>query len=222
MELVDISGEEKEEEELIEDLEKIEQSKKIKRIRRLEQCLGYAETRYEYAYRFLEQLHSILKDEIHIAEKLVEGSKNSDKLIAHIRSQVVLEIGIIRKIAKRETFVNLFLVLAKGEHIIRQFDSVEKRIFKSLQKIMYSDSEEGITHKWIAEVLDKIEDKFRELEAEGILGMHSDVDFELVNRPEFVDLVKTIIRDIRARKVSEQMINVFVHIFREWYNHERD
>ena len=61
LELVDISGEEKSEIEIIGDLELIKHSQKVKRVHKLEQCLGYAETKYEYVYRLLHHLHSFLK-----------------------------------------------------------------------------------------------------------------------------------------------------------------
>src|SRR3989338_10138354 len=41
LELVDISGEEREESEIISDLEAIEHSQKVKRVHKLEQCLGF-------------------------------------------------------------------------------------------------------------------------------------------------------------------------------------
>ena len=47
---------------------------------------------------------------------------------------------------------------------------------------------------------------------------HQDIDLEYVNKPEFVGLVREKIRALRERKVSEEMINVFVLVFREWYN----
>ena len=47
---------------------------------------------------------------------------------------------------------------------------------------------------------------------------HYDIDFEYVNKPEFIDLVREKIKALRQKRVSEEMINVFVVIFREWYN----
>lgn len=226
-ELVSVHDEEIEEKELIHDLERIEHSQKIKRVHRLEQCLGYAETKYEHVYELLRQLYSVLKSQIHLTEKLLTGVKNPERLIAHLKSQLELELEIIKQIERIETFHNLFSTLVKGEHIIREMDSKEKKLLNKMQKgmtkIFSKEINEGITYQWAITVFNAIEDKVHEGVAKGIFpGYHPDIDFEFANRPEFVDLVRETIQNLKKRKVSEQMINVFVHIFREWYNHERD
>ena len=227
LELVDISGEEREELEIISDLEEIEHSQKVKRVHKLEQCLGYAETKYEYVYRLLHQLHAILKSQMHMVLKLQIGSKYTEKLISYLKSQLELEIKLLNKIEKIETFDNFFLALIKGEHIIRTMDEREKKLLKKMQKgigkIFSKEINEGITYEWAMTVFNAIEDKVHEGVANGMFpGYHLDIDFEFANRPEFVQLVRESIQSLRKRKVSEQMINVFVHLFREWYNHERD
>ncbi len=227
LELVDISGEERDESEIISDLGEIENSQKVKRVHKLEQCLGYAETKYEYVYRLLHQLHSILKTQIHIVLKLQTRSKDAEKLISHLKSQLELEIELLNKIEKIETFHNLFLALIKGEHIIRTMDEREKRLLKKMQKgiskIFSNEINEGITYEWAMTVFSAIEDKVHEGVANGMFpGYHPDIDLEFANRPEFVELVQESIQNLRKRNVSEQMINTFVHLFREWYNHGRD
>ncbi len=226
LELVDISDEGREESELISDIEVIEHSQKVKRVHKLEQCLGYAETKYEYVYRLLHQLHSSLKSQMHIVNKLISGSGNTEKLISHLKLQIELEIEIIKKIEQIETFHSLFLALIKGEHIIRTMDAREGRLLKKMQKgvgkIFSNEITEGITYDWTMTVFNAIEDKVHELVANDLLDQHPDMDFEFVNRPIFVELVREVIQNLRPRKVSEQMINVFVHLFREWYNHERE
>ena len=227
LELVDISSEEREESEIISDLEAIEHSQKVKRVHKLEQCLGYAETKYEYVYGLLHQLHSILKFQMHIVVKLQIKSKDTEKLISHLKSQLELELEILNKIEKIETFHNLFSALIKGEHIIRSMDSREEQLLKKMQKgvskIFSNEINEGITYEWAMTVFNAIEDKVHEGVANGMFpGYHPDIDFEFANRPEFVDLVRKSIQSLRKRKVSERMINVFVHLFREWYNYERD
>lgn len=225
LELVDISSEEKEEAELVADLEAIKHSKKIKRVRKLEQCLGYAETKFEYVHQLLSQLHAILKSQMHLVQKLTESK--DEKLISHLKSQYELETEILNQIDKIETFHSLFLALIKGEHIIRKMDAKEKRLLKRMQKgiskIFSNEITEGITYDWAIAVFDAIEDKVHEGVAKGMFpGYHPDIDFEFVNRPEFVSLVRESVQNLRKRKVSEQMINTFVQLFREWYNHERD
>ena len=227
LELVDITGEEKEESELILDLEVLEYSQKVKRVHKLEHCLGYAETKYEYVYGLLQQLHSILKSQMHLIVKLQTGSKDTEKLILHLKSQFALEVEILNKIEKIKTFHSLFLTLIKGEHIIKTMDLKEKRLLKKMQKevsqIFSGEINEGITYEWAMIVFNAIEDKVHEGVVNGMFsGYHPDIDFEFANRPEFVDLVRESIQNLQKKKVSKQMITVFVHLFREWYNHERD
>lgn len=222
LEVLDISNEEKEESELISDLEIVEHSKKIKNIHKLEQCLGYAETKYEYVYKLLQQVYSILTYQMQLIIQLQAGPKDGEKLISHLKSQLELEVEILNKIAKIDTFHNLFSALVKGEHIIKTMDSQEKKLLQRMRdgisKIFSNEITEGITYEWAMGVFNAIEDKVHELVANDFLDQHPDMDFEFANRAIFVDLVKEIIQDIRPRKVSEQMINVFVHLFREWYN----
>lgn len=228
LELVDISGEEKEEGQLISELEKVEHSQKIKRIHRLERCLAYAETKYEYVYHLLHQLHSILKSQMHIANMLAAGSKKTEKLISHLKQQLELELETIKKIEQIETFHNLFIALAKGEHIIRKMDAKEKKLLKKMQeelaKIFSNQIDSGITYEWAMEVYNAVEDIIMDEEAVIARGydLHQDIEFQFVNGPKFVELAKENIQRLKKRKVSERMINVFVHLFREWYNYGRD
>ncbi len=226
LELTDVLNEEKKESELILDLEKLEHSQKIKRINRLEQSLGYAETKYEYAYNLLHQLHIILKTEINIILNLLAKSKESERLTYHIKSQFKLELEIIKKIEQLETFQNLFSALVKGEHIIHSMDLKEKKLLKKMQKgmskIFANELTKGITSEWAITLLNILDDKIHDGMVNSMFESYDYMDFEFVNRREFVDIVREVIQEIRKRKVSEEMINVFVHLFREWYNHERD
>src|SRR3989344_3308756 len=213
--LTDVTKEEKEEAELIRDLEALKHAEKIKRVHKLEQCLGYAETKYEYVYRLLQQLHSCLISEINLAKKLLAGSEPV-KLVAHLRYQLTLELAVIEKIKKIETFKDLFSALVKGEHIIKSMDSREKRLIEKMEngvaRIFSNEISEGITVQWATTVFAAIENKVHEGVANGMFpGYHSDIDFEFTNRPEFVVLAREVISAIRQRPVSEEMITTFVH-----------
>ncbi|GEM_PF-2167190 len=251
LELVDIHEEEKEERKLIENIGKITHEKKIKRVHRLESCLNYAETRHEYVYRLLEQLGKILQTEMHLVSMLLQDQSNAEKIIVLIKEQYMLEEEIIKKIEKVPNFQKFFLALMKGEHIIHRMDEREKRLLKKMQtgiaKIFTNEITEGITQTWAMTVFDAIEENVHAAVEGNIItgkeifsGYHPDMDFEYVNRPEFVQLVRETIytlkgphknpynndskiakgrvEDIKQRRVSEQMINVFVHLFREWFN----
>ena len=227
IELVDIRGEEKKVEELAEDLVALEHSQRIRRVQRLEQCLAYAETKHEYVHSLLHQLYSTLKMQMHLTEKFLEDPEGSDDFIPYIKSQFELEWTVMKKILNVQTFHSMFSALVKGEHIIKKMDSKEKNILKKMQdgmrKIFSNQIIEGITYEWAMTVFEAIEDKVHEAVADGIFdGYHPDIDFEYVNRPEFIGLVRESIKNLKGRDISEQMINVFVHLFREWYNYERN
>jgi len=221
LELADVFTAEKDEDDIVLNLHSLEHSKKIKRVHKLELCLRHFEIRHEYVYELLRHLYSVLKSEARLLKKLIDVAdlRKFRKFVAHLKSELVVEKTLLEKIGDLETFKDIFSVLVKGEHIIHRMDSKEKKLLKTMQEDMKN---EGTTYQWVISVFKSIENKFRELEVQGILELHPDVHFELVNRPEFVDLVRETIQRIKAENVSEQMINVFVHIFREWYNHEID
>mgnify|MGYP001619846452 FL=1 len=178
----------------------------------------------------MHHLYSVLKSEARLLEKLIKVAdlRKFRKLICILKSEFVVENAIIKKIENIQTFKDIFSALVKGEHIIRKMDKAEKRLLKRMQqgvsKIFSNEITEGITYEWTSIVYNKVQDFVMDHEAVMAKGYdpHTNVDFEFVNRPEFIDLVREVIQSIKRRKVSEQMINVFVHLFREWYNHQRD
>lgn len=233
IELSDISGEEKDEAEILADLEKIGSKEKINQVRRLKQCLGYAKTEYEQVFGLLQHLHSILQAQMNLVDKLLAGSQDAETLISHINAQLGLEREVIKQIKEIKNFDALFSSLIKGEHVIQQMTSREKLLYKRIKKLFTSDVPiKGITSDWAAAVYDSIEDKIREISADMAFpgAHHVYIDFEFVNRPEFVDLVRETIQRLRPEEVrgtiqrvrqkgvSEETINAFVSLFRTWYN----
>lgn len=228
LELLDIQIEERNASDLISELEELEHEKKIKRVQRLEHCLAYAETKYEYVYTLLEHIYNILTTEAHIVTTLTSTSKQQQKLVFHLNSQLELELETISQIGKIQTFHNLFLALVKGQHIIQTMDARQKRLLRTMsagmKKIFSKEIDSGVTYDWAITVYNQVQDLVEDHTALIGLGYdpHQDVDFEFVNSSKFVDLVRTSIKTIKDREFSERMITVFVHVFREWYNHERD
>jgi len=219
LELSDISDEKKEESGLISDLEAIEHSEKIKRVERLSHCFGYVDSLFEYVYRLLRKLHSVLQSQMHIVQKLQKGSTHAEKLISHLKSQRELEDIIVGKLSRIDTFEEMFQALITGEHIIKRLNDREYRLLQRMDKAFSGEITRGVTDDWVRAVEDAIENKVHEAVASEKLTYHNDVLFEFVNRPEFIELVRETIRELRRRDVSDQMINVFVHLFRDWYNH---
>lgn len=231
LELLEIHDEKRKESDLISDLENVEHSKKVKRAQKLDLCLKHAALRYEYMYALLQQVYSILQVQKSLVDKLLSGALNPELLIFHLKSQLELELIVMEKIDGIDTkkFHGLFADLVKGEHIIQTMTAKEKKLLqkmqKRLQKVFSNELKKGLTYEWTITVFNKVQDILLDdsaLEAMGS-GPHATVDFEFVNRPEFVDLVRETIQKLKKRRnVSEQMINVFVHAFREWYNYERE
>ncbi len=226
LELSDIEGEEKTEEALIGDLQSIEHEKKIEHIQRLYDRLCYVESRHKYIYKLLNALHSALTAQLHIVEKL-QSPADAAALIGHLKSHFEVEKAALKQIESRETFHELFLALVKGEHIVGKMDAKEKQLLKRMDVVMQSvlsdKRQKGTMYKWAERVFKGIQNQMGEYIArheEDVPGNHPNVDFEYVNHPEFVDFVKQCAAEV-GEQPSEQMVNVFVHVFREWYN-QRD
>ncbi|MBI2135700.1 hypothetical protein HYU06_01365 [Candidatus Woesearchaeota archaeon] len=233
-ELVDIKIGEKEEDDLISNIHAIEHSKKIRRADRLEDCLRYINTRYEYVHALLFHLYALLKSEANIAEKM----KNSDirkyrKLNDKLKSELAVEKTILAKINDISTFHQLLIDLVKGEKIIATMDSSERKLYKKMSvemgSVLSGKLNRGVLYNLTGGVFNAIKYKVHnaignapKIKPESIYAYHDSVDFEYVNRSEFVTLVRQIIKIQKITDVmSEQSIKVFVHLFREWYNHER-
>ena len=150
------------------------------------------------------------------------------KLVPDFNTEFQVEMTIFDKISEIQTFHELFAALVKGEHIIHSMDVSEKKLLRRMQagmdQVFSKELRSGITYEWAIEVYNAVQDIVTDHEAILANGLdpHSEVDFECVNRPDFVELVRTILQKLKGKQYSDQMILVFVHLFREWYNHGRD
>jgi len=231
LELSDIESEKITEKGLIVVLNSIEHDKRMQRVKRLYDRLCYAENRYKYIYVLLEKLLYTLTVQMHIVEKL-ESGKEIAVLISHLKSEFAIEQEILKQIEARETFHEMFLALVKGEQIIGRMDVKEKQLLKRMKLILTESFEiksrpgpgrkKGITYEWANKVYAGIEDEVRNYIArheQDEVAFHDLIDFEFVNHPEFVDFVRKCALEL-GDNPSEQMINVFVHVFRELYNNK--
>ncbi|MCP3682852.1 MAG: hypothetical protein GY861_09200 [bacterium] len=240
IDLIDIRLAKKEEKDILPNLESIEKSDKVKRIERLEACLAQYDTRHEYLYGLLLNLYSSLKTEAKLLDKIsdAKGIRTYIKLVDQFSAEYAIERKVLAQIGGLETFQDMFPALVKGEHIIHSMDAKEKRLLKKMKKdlptafqsmngrivqrdhqIAPDENDKKITEQWIIAVFNAIEAEVRELETRGLVEMHPTINFEFVNRPEFVDLVRRTIQELKG-PVSEELINVFVHTFREWYTYD--
>ncbi len=247
LELSDIEGEEKTYGVLLGDLRSIEHYKRIQRVQRLSDRLAFAESKYKYIYKLLHELHNSIISQLHIIEKLKLALSESKgavpdseykrladiygesfllaNLITQLKSQSAVEREVMKQIESRETFHGLFLALAKGEQIIGRMDAKEKQLLKRLEVVMQSvlsnKRKKGQTYLWADKVIKGLEDQVREYvarhEEQDEVGFHEFIGFEYVNHPEFFDFVRKCAAEV-GEKPSEQIVNVFVHTFREFYN----
>ena len=222
IDVTDIVESEKEESELIADLHALEHDRKISCVHRLEQCLFYAETKLQYAFELLKELQGILNAQTNIVNNLLRAPDNPEELIAQLKKQLEIELILIEKIEKLKSFEILFLSVEKGEHLIGQMNAKEKRLLSkmkySVHKSFSGEITEGVTHDWAKAVERALQDRFYEMEEEGILVMHPDVEYELVNRSDFEVLVRRELKKLKTNDVSDEMIKVFIHVFRDWFN----
>lgn len=225
LELEEISLDENAGIRVIKDLKSIKLDRRIARIHRLSHALDYAETKYIYIYKLLEQIYSILKTQLYLLGAL-EKEKNNRKLAKNFQDQIKLEQLILEKIRRlnqREgpnTFKGIFLALIRGEVTIRKLDAIAQRHFKKMQRIFSNEIPESITYQWVEKVVSSIENKIHEAVADGLIPhYHQDIAFEVINRPMFVDLVRESIESLKpGKKVSERMIAIFVEDFRQGFN----
>lgn len=106
--------------------------------------------------------------------------------------------------------------------MICRMDACEKRLFEKMQRgmrgVFTSQKEDGITCEWAREMLGSLDDKIAEAVADGHLYGDRFSDFAFVNSDAFIPFVREIAFKVRPKGVSEQMITVFVKLFREWFH----
>ena len=217
LELIDVQVQEKEEHEVIADLHSLDHSTRIQKVHRLDDTLCYAETKYKYIYNLLLHLYVVLRQEAEVCRKLAKTAKLKTyrKQVELLQAELQVELTIIEKIEARETFHDLLLALVKGEEIIERLTAKEKKI---VQKMSGNIPLGSLTDAWVMYVFNALEETVYEYIAAGYLEQHPHVDFEFVNQLKFVNLARRIIEELRGRKVSPELLNSFVHMFREKYN----
>ncbi len=223
-ELFDIESEEVDEAKIIKDLTEFARLKRIKRVEQLESRLNYVKSRGEYLYQLLDKLHEVLKNQLKIVELLLNVSRDAHALIVNLQAEFQIEEAIIENIKKVPSFNKFFLSLMRGETIIKKLNIREKvllRRLKHIQDILMSEGlDKGAVNEWVNAIFNGMEDKIHELSATGELDYHPNLDFEFVNGPEFPSFVRETIDTIKFRRIKDRTVEVFIHLFREWYNYD--
>lgn len=222
--LDNIGIEEKEDAEIMKDLKLVRHDKRIQRVHRLQDVLDHALSKYRYVYALLEQIYHVLVRE-HSLAKAISRNSQDKKLIKYLQEQADLEMALIKKINQLNkehgpnTFARLFFDLARGEATIKVLDAIGKRHFDRMHGLFENEVEDSITYQWVNKVVESIEDRIHEAEADGTLMHHRYVHHEFVNSQMFVELVRGTIKSLKSTKrVSERMIQIFVEDFRRGFN----
>ena len=173
-ELVDLEDDEKAKIEVIKDLDSFSHDHRIKSAHRLTQALYYAERKYDYVYSLVKEIYSAIKREFHLASALGKQENDRTKLLIHFQEQVELEITIIRKINEineqhgPNRFHELFMDLARGEQFIKKLNVREHWLLRKM-KARSDRIDESLLNQWGARVIQQLEDRVHEAEAQGLL-----------------------------------------------------
>lgn len=218
-ELIDTEKEEKTEIQLIKELEQVQHEMEIRKIQVLNYRFNTEETIELYVHELLKKLAAILILEMHITQNLQKGAKQPGTLIENLNNQLDLEERIIGQIQRSEqSFLQIFVELMLGERVIDRLYQKQKRVF-TLSKVLSEKLQSGLTYDLAMAIFTETQARIQQLVSAGDLESHKDVDFEFVNSPAFIEIVREKMRAIRGRMPSEQLIDSFVHIFREWYTY---
>ncbi len=225
-EIIELESNDAKQLEIVEDLKNVSLSDRSKRLRRIKQSLDYGMTQHEYAHELVIHLADCLQNELHIVGRLSQESKHADELISHLKDQITLEEEIIQKIKAVPNFHSLFVSLARDEHLFRKLDekkgSLRKRMWARMSGIFGGEITEGLTYQWLDETYRNLDEAIHKAHENFTLESIDFADYEFVNRPEFVQLVRNSIMKIRGKMPSDKLILVFANHFREWFIHCRE
>ncbi|MDO8480431.1 MAG: hypothetical protein Q7S65_01295 [Nanoarchaeota archaeon] len=228
-ELADLHVEVRDDAALLRDLNRIEHDKRLHRIERIDYALNYETTRHKYLAQLLKELLRVLLAQMQIVQHLIIEVAKREAFSAHFTKQGELESVIIGKIQHKRmsSFPNLFPTIMKGGRIIRRMNASERRLFNHMKggmhQILSNELSEGITFQWTLAVFNGLQDCIDQEIAKGTFpGYSPDIDFEFVNRPEFLSFAKEKLLEVRERPVSDRTLQVFVYTFRTWFTFVRE
>ncbi len=214
----DVTVEIGEEADIVATLETLEHSKAIQRAHILEQALDFAATKYEYAHKLLEQLHSTLHNQMLIVMTPGDLAQQAERF----QGQLEVEQVLVDKLQDVPGFHDMFRSLATGEHMIHRMQGKEKKLYGKMKAIMSSvfadERDRGNIFALSNLVYNGLEDAVHEWVAKTDQpSHHAFIDHVFINTPQFVDFVREKAALIYKRNVSEDRISTFVRVFREWY-----
>ncbi|GEM_PF-4650828 len=234
-ELVELGEMERTDAELVANLQAFHRDKAIKRAKRLDACLGYAEMKEEHVHYFLIQLYHTLRSEWAAVLLLEKGVGNIAEIIEKLKGLWSVEKALLDQMSKRDangngvfvdagsfkgSVVDLFSKLVRGEHVIHSMDEHMRELVQQLMPQMREDPVAGTRGRlvdFIENIHQAVKDRINELVASGDELQHEHLDFDVVNRPDFIELVRAKNAEHSAG-LDEDELRAFVLIYRNWFN----
>lgn len=241
LELVELGSMESTNERLIANLKAFDHRKEIKRAQRLDACLGYFEMKEQHVHYFLVQLFHTLRSELRVvlllerdaAEHLTAEFGNIGVVLEKLRGLWDVEKALLDQMSSRNvggdkefidqgsfkrSVVTIFASLVGGEHIIHVMDKKTRLLVRELMPRMRDyGAHKGDLVDFIEAVKAAVEDHIHDLVESGAELQHLHIDFDVVNRPDFIDVVRQKNAE-HGNMLTEEQLQVFLLIFRNWYN----
>ena len=214
--------------EMIAEVSSLSHSERMKRLKRMGQCLDYEKTRLEYVHYLTMEIGDVLLMETNYLKKMMKDGRTAKDLVPPFIKEVQLEEKLIEKINKITLFHPVFVSLARDEHLFRMLDERKGSLRKRMWGRMFAEDREsifgggiteGVTYEWAMKTLEMTKNAISEAHASESIDSHPDYGYEFVNRPEFLEVVKTALLEVRGRGASQKLILVFTNHFRSWFNY---
>ena len=235
-ELVELGDAETIEEQLLANLKDFRFEKEIERVGRLEACLGYVEMKEEHVHYFLVHLFHTLRLELGVvillersATRTPVGQEPVREHIQKLQDLWKVEKGLVDQMSSRDaggnrvfvdassfkqSVVDIFSKLVRGEHVIHAMNQNMRSLVKQLIPKMRDG---GSLAAFVGAIFAAIEDHIGELVASDQDLYHFNIYFDVVNRPDFIDIVRKKNME-HGSPLQEDELSAFVLIFRNWYN----
>ena len=214
--------------EMISIVSSISHSERKLMLKRLGQCLNYEHTRLEYVHNLTIEIGNVLLMETNFLKRMMKDGRTANEIIPLFIKEIQLEEDLIGKIKKVSLFHPVFVSLARDEHLFRMLDErkgiLRNRMWgrffaEDRESIFGGGITEGVTYEWAMKTLEMTKNAISEAHASESIDSHPDYGYEFVNRPEFLEVVKTALLEVRGRGASQKLILVFTNHFRSWFNY---
>jgi hypothetical protein len=196
---------------IIRDLHALHRERGFNRVNEIIRSVGYAETGHQYVHDLLQQLHVCL-----LAQRALLKKGSLKEMRAPLYEQIVIEQQLIEHLNELPSFERLFTDILKGEAQIHRLTRAEHAIKQAL----FADGVlPGIERNEVLACIDdielRLEDQFRQLEAEGKVNNHPDAHHQTSAHPSFQDVVGNVLTQHLGERATREVVNAFWFAFRE-------